>query len=85
MLPLGLPWSGRIFRIDALSAFFLAVVDFGAAAAVSAIGYGRHGDRCACYRSSVFLAGMNLVLIADDAFTFLLAWEFMSRSPPGRW
>ena len=25
-----------------------------------------------------FLAGMNLVLIADDAFTFLLSWEFMS-------
>ena len=25
-----------------------------------------------------FLAGMNLVLLADDAFTFLLSWEFMS-------
>jgi hydrogenase-4 component B len=25
-----------------------------------------------------FLAGMNLVVLADDAFTFLLAWEFMS-------
>ena len=27
-----------------------------------------------------FLAGMNLVLLADDAFTFLVAWEFMSLS-----
>ena len=27
---------------------------------------------------SAFLAGMNLVLLADDAFTFLLSWEFMS-------
>ena len=27
---------------------------------------------------AAFLAGMNLVLLADDAFTFLLAWEFMS-------
>ncbi len=25
-----------------------------------------------------FLAAMNLVVLADDAFTFLLAWEFMS-------
>ena len=25
-----------------------------------------------------FLAGMNLVVLADDAFTFLVAWEFMS-------
>ena len=27
-----------------------------------------------------FLAGMNLVLLAADAFTFLFAWEFMSLS-----
>ena len=25
-----------------------------------------------------FLAGMKLVVLADDAFTFLLCWEFMS-------
>ncbi len=25
-----------------------------------------------------FLAGMNLVVLADDAFTFLMSWEFMS-------
>ena len=25
-----------------------------------------------------FLAGMNLVVLANDAFTFLCAWEFMS-------
>ena len=25
-----------------------------------------------------FLAGMTLVVLADDAFTFLLSWEFMS-------
>ena len=25
-----------------------------------------------------FLAGMNVVLLADDAYTFLLSWEFMS-------
>ena len=29
---------------------------------------------------AAFLAGMNLVVLADDAFTFLVAWEFMSLS-----
>ena len=32
-LPLGLPWLGAHFRIDALAAFFLVVVNLGAAAA----------------------------------------------------
>jgi hydrogenase-4 component B len=82
-LPLGLPWLGAHFRVDALSAFFLAVVNLGAAAAsLYAIGYGRHEDspgRVLPFYPA-FLAGMNLVVLADDAFTFLFAWEFMSLS-----
>jgi len=40
-LPLGLPWVGSHLRLDALSAFFLIVVNLGAAAAsLFAIGYG---------------------------------------------
>ncbi|MEJ2378979.1 MAG: hydrogenase 4 subunit B, partial [Pseudolabrys sp.] len=43
VLPLGLPWLGAHFRIDALSAFFLVVVNLGgAAASLYAVGYGRH-------------------------------------------
>src|SRR5215475_1659445 len=43
VLPLGLPGLGSHFRVDALAAFFLAVVNFGAAAAsLYAIGYGPH-------------------------------------------
>ncbi|MEX0852525.1 MAG: hydrogenase 4 subunit B [Bauldia sp.] len=81
ILPLGLPWLGAHFRIDSLSAFFLLVVDLGGAgASFYAIGYGRHES--ARHRVlpfyPAFLAGMNLVLLADDAFTFLLSWEFMS-------
>ncbi len=80
-LPLGLPWLGAHFRIDALAAFFLAVVDLGAAAAsLFALGYGRHETaplRVLPFYPA-FLAGMNLVVLADDAFTFLSAWEFMS-------
>ncbi len=80
-LPLGLPWLGAHFRVDPLSAFFLALVNFGAAAAsLYAVGYGRHekspGRVLPFYPA--FIAGMNLVLLADDAFTFLFAWEVMS-------
>ncbi|MBL26282.1 MAG: hydrogenase 4 subunit B, partial [Rhodospirillaceae bacterium] len=80
-LPLGLPWLGAHFRVDGLSAFFLVVVDLGAAAAcLYALGYGRHDhdpQRVLPFYPA-FLAGMNLVILADDAFTFLLSWEFMS-------
>jgi hydrogenase-4 component B len=82
-LPLGLPWVGTHFRLDALSAFFLAVVNFGAAvASLYALGYGRHEEspqRVLPFYAA-FLAGMNLVVLADDAFTFLVSWEFMSLS-----
>ncbi len=80
-MPFGLPMVGSHFRLDALSAFFLVVINFGGAVtSLYAIGYGRHEDS----RTRVlpffgpFLAAMNLVVLADDAFTFLLAWELMS-------
>jgi formate hydrogenlyase subunit 3/multisubunit Na+/H+ antiporter MnhD subunit len=82
-LPLGLPWLGAHFRLDALSAFFLIVVNLGAAAAsLYALGYGRHekAPQRVLPFYPLFLAGMNLVVIADDAFSFLLTWEFMSLS-----
>ena len=81
VLPLGLPWIGAHFRLDVLSAFFLAVVNLGAAAAsLFALGYGRHETTPSRVLPffPAFLAGMNLVVLADDAFTFLLSWEFMS-------
>jgi formate hydrogenlyase subunit 3/multisubunit Na+/H+ antiporter MnhD subunit len=82
-LPIGLPWVGARFRVDALSLFFQAVINLGAAAAsLYALGYGRHeahpGRVLPFY--PMFLAGMNVVLMADDAFSFLVAWEFMSLS-----
>ena len=80
-LPVGLPWLGAHFRLDALSAFFLAVVDLGAASAsLFALGYGSHEpapERILPFYPA-FLAGMTLVVLADDAFTFLISWEFMS-------
>jgi len=85
-LPLGLPWLGAHFRLDALSAFFLAVVNLGAAAAsLFALGYGRHepAPQRVLPFYPAFLAGMNLVVLADDAFTFLVSWESMSLASWG--
>src|SRR5665213_3069409 len=80
-LPLGLPWLGAHFRIDALAAFFLVVVNLGgASASLFAIGYGRHEDspqRVLPFYPA-YLAAMNLVVMTDDAFSFLVSWEFMS-------
>jgi hydrogenase-4 component B len=81
VLPLGLPWIGAHFHADALASSFLIVVNLGgAAASLFAIGYGRHEEapRRVLPFYPLFLAGMNLVVLAADAFTFLLSWEFMS-------
>jgi formate hydrogenlyase subunit 3/multisubunit Na+/H+ antiporter MnhD subunit len=81
VLPIGLPLLGAHFRIDALASFFLSVVNFGGvSASLYALGYGRHEPEPLRVLPffPAFLAGMNLVLIADDAYSFLLSWEFMS-------
>lgn len=81
VLPLGIPWIGAHFRLDALSAAFLTIVNLGSlGASVYAVGYGRHEDdpgRVLPFYP-IFLAAMNLVIIADDAYSFLFAWELMS-------
>ena len=80
-LPVGLPWLGAHFRLDALAAFFLVVVNLGAAgASLYGLGYGRHEESPGRVLPffAAFLAGMNLVVLADDAFTFLFTWELMS-------
>ncbi|MGP0094396.1 MAG: hydrogenase 4 subunit B [Xanthobacteraceae bacterium] len=82
-LPLGLPWLGVHLRVDALAAFFLAVVNLGGtAASLFALGYGRHeaSPLRVLPFYPVFLAAMNLVVLADDAFVFLFSWELMSLS-----
>ena len=80
-LPVGLPWLGAHFRLDALASFFLVVINLGgASASLYGLGYGHHDP--APHRVlpffPAFLAGMNLVVLADDAFSYLLCWEFMS-------
>jgi hypothetical protein len=50
-----------------------------------ALGYGRHEEAPARVLPfyCAFLAGMNFVVFADDAFTFLLAWECDRESAKG--
>jgi hydrogenase-4 component B len=81
VLPVGLPGLGAHFRLDALAAFFLAVTNLGgAAASLYALGYGRqeHSSQRILPFFAAYLGAMNLVVLADDAFTFLLTWELMS-------
>ena len=71
--------------MDALSAFFLfllgAVV---AGVSVFAAGYMRAGEGTApglqCLWYHLFLASMAFVLVADDAYGFMVAWESMAVS-----
>jgi hydrogenase-4 component B len=80
-LPLGLPWIGARFHLDPLAAVFLTVVNLGgAAASFYALGYGRHEAEPGRVQPfyPAFLAGMNLVVLAADAFSLLIAWEVMS-------
>ncbi len=80
-LPIGLPWLGAHFRLDSLSALFLVVTNLGSAiASLYGLGYGQHEEAPSRVLPffPAFLAGMNLVVLANDAFTFLLTWEFMS-------
>ena len=77
-LPVGLPWLGAHFRLDALASFFLVVINLGgASASLYGLGYGHHDP--APHRVlpffPAFLAGMNLVVLADDAFSYLLCWD----------
>jgi formate hydrogenlyase subunit 3/multisubunit Na+/H+ antiporter MnhD subunit len=81
ILPLGVPWLGAHFRIDALSRFFVVLIDVGSSfASLYALGHGahEHEPQRVLPFYPVFLGAMNLVVIADDAYGFLFAWELMS-------
>ena len=81
ILPLGLPWIGAHFQFDALSAFILVTLGFGGGViSLYAIGYSRneHSPMRVLPFYPAFLGAMTLVVLAADAFSFLLSWEVMS-------
>ncbi len=83
LLAIGLPWIGAHFNLDLLAAMFLLVANLGgASASLYGLGYGAQESDPARVVPvfPVFLAAMNLVVIAGDAFSFLISWEFMSLS-----
>jgi len=70
-------------RLDPLAAFFLALIGLTVSGvSLYAAGYFRAGEGAApglmCLQYHMFLASMAMVVIADDAFTFMVAWETMA-------
>ena len=77
-LPLGLPWIGVHFRLDDLTCFFMAAINLAAAPVmVFADGYAQRQPEPERARAPlpIFLVACNLVLLANDAFVFLMAWQ----------
>lgn len=85
VLPVGLPALPFHFRLDSLSAYFLMVIG-GASAGISmfAAGYFRQGEGTPpgllCLEYHVFLVSMVGVILADDAYAFMVMWETMALS-----
>jgi formate hydrogenlyase subunit 3/multisubunit Na+/H+ antiporter MnhD subunit len=85
VLPLGLPGLPFHFRLDPLAALFLAVIGgVGAGVSVFAAGYFRKGTGTPpgllCLQYHLFLTSMVLVVLADDAYAFMVMWETMALS-----
>jgi formate hydrogenlyase subunit 3/multisubunit Na+/H+ antiporter MnhD subunit len=85
VLVIGLPDLPVHLRRDALASLFLFLL--GAASAgisVFAAGYFRRGHGTSagllCLQYHLFLASMGGVLLADDAYAFMVAWEVMAVS-----
>jgi formate hydrogenlyase subunit 3/multisubunit Na+/H+ antiporter MnhD subunit len=83
ILLIGLPDLPMHLRLDPLSSVFLVLL--GAASAgisIFAAGYFRRGQGTPpgllCLQYHLFLASMGFVLLADDAYAFMVAWETMA-------
>ncbi|MDY0067231.1 MAG: hydrogenase 4 subunit B [Steroidobacteraceae bacterium] len=85
VLAIGLPDLPFHMRRDALASVFLFLL--GAASAgvsIFSAGYFRSGEGAPagllCLLYHLFLASMGFVLLADDAYSFMVAWETMAVS-----
>jgi hydrogenase-4 component B len=81
-----LPLTGMMLRLDGLSAFFLIIVGLiGLAVGLYGFSYsasyeGRYSLRMLGTMLNVLLLSLSVQVIADNALTFLIAWEMMSLS-----
>ncbi|OGW19006.1 MAG: hydrogenase 4 subunit B, partial [Nitrospirae bacterium GWC1_57_7] len=86
VLPLGLPDLPFHIRLDSLAGFFLVVIGLLAFfVSIYSIGYvkgflGQRPVTSLVVFYALFIAGMLLVVLSDDAFLFLVSWEIMAAS-----
>ena len=85
LLAVGLPGLPMHLRIDPLAAFFLALIGAGVAGvSIFSAGYFRAGEGTPpgllCFEYHLFAASMAMVVLADDAYAFMVAWESMALS-----
>jgi formate hydrogenlyase subunit 3/multisubunit Na+/H+ antiporter MnhD subunit len=86
VLPVGLPDLPFHLRLDLLSGFFLTVIGLlSFFVSLYSLGYvkgflGHRPVTSLVTFYTLFLAGMYLVVLADDAFFFMIAWEMMAAS-----
>lgn len=85
ILALGLPDLPMHLRLDPLAAVFLALIGLTVSGvSLYSAGYFRAGEGTApgllCLQYHLFLSSMVMVVLADDAFTFMVAWETMALS-----
>jgi hydrogenase-4 component B len=82
----GLPGAGLTARLDGLSAFFLIIIGLlGLAVAIYGYGYSASYERRYSLRTlgamlNALLLSLSLLVVADNALTFLISWELMSLS-----
>lgn len=86
LLPIGLPWLPMHLRMDALSGFFLLTIgSLLAPVGIYSVGYLKKLEEEGSLTQlgvflPLFVLGMLGVVLADDAYTFMVFWELMSLS-----
>ena len=85
VLVIGLPDLPFHLRLDNLAAVFALLLGFvSAGISLYSAGYFRHDHGVPlgllCFEYHLFLASMLMVLLADDAYAFMVAWETMALS-----
>ncbi|HTY98706.1 MAG TPA: hydrogenase 4 subunit B [Rhodocyclaceae bacterium] len=83
VLAIGLPDLPFHLRLDNLTAIFALLLGFASVGiSIYAAGYFRKGEGMVpgvlCLEYHLFLASMLMVLLADDGYAFMVAWESMA-------
>lgn len=85
-IPVGINNIFWHFRLDALSGFFYIIIGIiTTVVAIYAPAYLRsykknNSIKFINFFTGLFIAGMSLVLVANDVYTFMFSWEIMSLS-----